>query len=272
MAAMRTFLLTGVMCLWSIYGAPPAGAQALTTQPWPELLNRANRAFEQALDVRDQQQAWGYVQQAIVAYEQLAASGLQNAKLYYNLGNAYFHLNDLGQAILYYRRGLRLEPNNPRLQANLQYARSRRVDQIEASPQRYLWRSILFWHDDFSLGTQTFLAVLGYVLFWVWAGMRLRWPRLPLAWGLSGAALLCLLFTASTVAVHYTNATTQAGVIVVEEAVVRKGNGESYALQLPAPLHRGMEFDVLEDRGAWLHIQLVNGTTGWIRREHAGLV
>ena len=63
----------------------------------------------------------------------------------------------------------------------------------------------------------------------------------------------------------------QAGVIVAEEAVVRKGNGEGYALQLPQPLHRGMEFDA-EERGAWLHIQLVNGTTGWIRREHAGLV
>jgi SH3-like domain-containing protein len=74
------------------------------------------------------------------------------------------------------------------------------------------------------------------------------------------------------VAVHYANVTTQAGVIVAEEAVVRKGNGERYALQLPQPLHRGMEFDVLEKGGAWLHIQLVNGITGWIRREHAGLV
>ena len=150
----------------SLIVIPPDGrVPPLTAEAQLDLLSRANRAFEQALDVRDQQQAWRYVQQAIVAYEQLAASGLHNAKLYYNLGNAYFHLNDLGQAMLYYRRGLRLEPHNARLQANVQYARSRRMDQIEASPQRHLWRSILFWHDDLSLGTQTFLAVLGLFLF-----------------------------------------------------------------------------------------------------------
>ena len=146
-----------------------------------ELSTRANRAFEQALDVREQQQAWEYMQQAIAAYEQLVVSGIHNAKLYYNLGNAYLHLNDLGQAILYYRRGLRLEPDNPRLQANLQYARSRRVDQIEASPQLRLWHSILFWHDDLRLGTQMFLALLGMsssgaVLAYAWRGSAFRWP------------------------------------------------------------------------------------------------
>jgi tetratricopeptide (TPR) repeat protein len=269
---MQAVLRRGLVCLWVLFGAASVLAQPVTPQQQLELLTRANRAFEQALDGADQQRAWEHVQQAIAAYEQLVAAGIHNAKLYYNLGNAYFHLNDLGQAIVYYRRGLRLEPDNPRLQANLQYARSRRVDQIDTSPQQHLWRSILFWHDNLSLGTQTFLAVLGYVLIWGWAGIRLLWRRVPLAWGLSGAALLCLLFTASAVALHYANATTQAGVIVVEEAVVRKGNGESYALQLPQPLHRGTEFDVLEERGVWLHIQLANGTTGWIRREHAGLV
>ena len=66
--------------------------------------------------------------------------------------------------------------------------------------------------------------------------------------------------------------TRPAGVIVVEEVVVRKGNGESYTPQLPQPLHAGTEFVVLEARGSWLAIQLDNGTNGWIRRDSAALL
>ena len=59
---------------------------------------------------------------------------------------------------------------------------------------------------------------------------------------------------------------------MAEEVIVRKGNGESYAPQFPQPLHAGTEFEVLEERGPWLAIQLDNGTSGWIRRESASLL
>ena len=83
--------------------------------------------------------------------------------------------------------------------------------------------------------------------------------------------MLFLLCAASAVIVHVQNTSTQYGVIVADEATVRKGNGDSYALQLSQPLHAGSEFVVLEERGAWLHIQLANNTAGWIRRERAML-
>src|SRR5215470_19112395 len=122
----------------ALWGSPPTMAHAFTYAQQLVQLEQANRAFEQALASPTPQDAQGYYQQAIAGYEQLIAAGIHNAKLYYNLGNAYFRLNDLGRAILHYRRGLRLEPGNRQLQANLSYARSRRVDQIEISGQRSL--------------------------------------------------------------------------------------------------------------------------------------
>ena len=84
-----------------------------------------------------------------------------------------------------------------------------------------------------------------------------------------GAALFFLLFTASALMVYYRNAPGRHGVVVAREAAMRKGNGDSYALQLAQPLHPGTEFNVLETRGAWLHIQLENSIQGWIRRGRA---
>src|SRR5262249_58044506 len=116
-------------------------------------LEQANRACEQALTSPAPEAAQGYYRQAIAGYEQLIAAGIHNAKLYYNLGNAYFRLNDLGHAILHYRRGLRLEPGNRQLQANVRYARSQRVDQINVRNQRALLPHLFFWHNALSLQT-----------------------------------------------------------------------------------------------------------------------
>jgi uncharacterized protein YgiM (DUF1202 family) len=71
--------------------------------------------------------------------------------------------------------------------------------------------------------------------------------------------------------VHAEHTAGQHGVVVTPEAFVRKGNGESYALQFPQPLHSGAEFTVLEERGPWLHIRIENGANGWIRSEYAAL-
>lgn len=247
-------------------------AQAVTYAQQLALLEQANRAFEQALASPEPMTAQRSYQQAMAGYEQLIASGVHNARLYYNLGNAYFRLNDLGHAILSYRRGLRLEPGNRQLQANLSYARSRRVDQINVSSQRSLWQQFLFWRNDLSLQTQWGLTLAAYLLLWSCALAHLFWRCPGLLWGLAGAAFVCLVFTGSTLLTHYQHTSTHAGVIVAEEVVVRKGNGESYAPQLPQPLHAGTEFEVLEERGSWLAIQLDNGTGGWIRRESASLL
>ena len=259
--------------LWIVFWLLPAllgdGTVTLSRVQQLDLLSQANQAFEQALISRTEQQAQGYYRQAIAAYEQLIAAGIHNAKLYYNLGNAYFRIQDLGRAIAAYRQGLRLEPANTRLQANLHYVRSRRSDQIEASGHIALLPRLFFWHDDLPLSLQVTVAVGSFVAFWLFAALRLFWRRVGLTWLLVSSAALCLLCGASAVIVHVQNTRMPHGVIVADEATVRKGNGDSYALQLAQPLHAGSEFVVLEARGAWLHIQLPNDTAGWIRRERA---
>ena len=155
-------------------------------------------------------------QRALTSYEQLLAAGIENAKLYYNVENIHFRLNDLGRAIVSYRRGLRLEPDNPRLQANLGYALSLRVDKIEVS-QRVSWLSqILFWHDALPLGSQFSLAVGSFVLAWVCAFVRLFWRRPSLGWLLGGLVCFCVLFSSSSLLVHFQHTTTGHGVIVAQ--------------------------------------------------------
>jgi tetratricopeptide (TPR) repeat protein len=250
---------------------PVAWSQTLSKQEQLALLEQANHAFEQALAQSEPQEAQGYYQQAINGYKQLIAAGVQNAKLYYNLGNAYFLRNDVGRAIVHYRQGLRLEPGNRRLQANLRYVLSQRVDQFDPNAQQAFLSRLLFWQDELRLQTQVTLALIGFLLAWAFAFARLFWQRSLLGWLTAGAAFAFVLFAGSALVVHAQHTTTRHGVVVASETPVRKGNGESYALQFPQPLHSGAEFTVLEERGAWLHIRLENDASGWIRHEHASL-
>ena len=49
---------------------------------------------------------------AIEKYTSIINSGSESAELYYNLGNAYYKINDIANSIFYYEKSLLLDPNN----------------------------------------------------------------------------------------------------------------------------------------------------------------
>ncbi|MCU1277516.1 MAG: tetratricopeptide repeat protein, partial [bacterium] len=53
----------------------------------------------------------GRYQEAVDAYEQVVALGVLSADLFYNLGNAYLKVEQLGPAIYNYERALELDPS-----------------------------------------------------------------------------------------------------------------------------------------------------------------
>ena len=81
----------------------------------------ANRLFRQANEsTQDPQAAQGLYEQAILKYEKIIEDGgIKNAGLYYNLANAYLLSDNLGRAILNYRRAEKLDPGDPDIQKNL---------------------------------------------------------------------------------------------------------------------------------------------------------
>lgn len=79
-----------------------------------ERFAEANRLYEQ-----------GDYGGAAMLYEGIQEEGLGSAALAFNLGNARFKGGELGAAIVAYRQALQLDPRDPDIQANLQFARDR---------------------------------------------------------------------------------------------------------------------------------------------------
>jgi hypothetical protein len=239
------------------------------------LLQEANAAFQQANAAVDKPDHAGQLyDKAILLYEKIVNhGGIENSKLYYNLANAYLLKNDVGRAILNYRRAERLDNSDLNVRKNLAFARSRRIDRVEVGAQKRVLETLFFWHYDFSLQTKVLLACLFFaglcvaLTVMVWLG---RGPALSVIAVLSGVLVLCLLVslvikTVGQANVHY-------GVITAQEVVARQGDGPNYLPSFKDPLHAGTEFELLQQRPGWLHIELSNGTDAWIPDDTAGLV
>lgn len=75
----------------------------------------------------------GNYQQAVELYQGVMLDAGTSAGAYYNLGNAYYQLGDLGNARLCYERARRLDPRNGDINNNLDYLKSKVEDANRAS-------------------------------------------------------------------------------------------------------------------------------------------
>jgi len=78
-------------------------------------------------------------QQAVSIYEQILKTGEESAKLYFNLGNAYYKSGDVNNAILNFERAKVLAPHDADIEFNLQIANQFVVTKIEDIPQPFFY-------------------------------------------------------------------------------------------------------------------------------------
>lgn len=254
--------------------APAAGAQLPREQLY-SLLTEANTAFQQANATSgNRDQAAELYDKAILLYEKIIDQGqIHNAKLYYNLANAYFLTDDIGRAILNYRRAEQLDRSDVNIRNNLAFARSQRIDKVAVRTEKRVLETLFFWHYDFSLRTKFLLVCLFFatgciaVTAMLWLG---RGPVTKTAAALSLILFFC--FLVSVVVEARYRAHTVEGVVTAAEIVARQGDGPNYPPSFQGPLHAGTEFVLVEQRPGWFHIELSDGSNAWIPAAAADLV
>ena len=75
-------------------------------------------------------------QEAFQIWTEIYDTGYRSANLNYNIGNAYYKLNDIPNAILFYERAYLLNPADENINYNLQIARTLIVDRFQEIPVR----------------------------------------------------------------------------------------------------------------------------------------
>ncbi|HBZ56044.1 MAG TPA: hypothetical protein DEO88_11625 [Syntrophobacteraceae bacterium] len=270
---MKKCLPTLLVTLALLAGSITANALDKPTE-W-NLYREAESSFRQANELlrTDPAKAKELFEKAALYFETIQREGeIENGRLFYNLGNTYFRLGNLGKAILNYRKAEKFIPNDINLQQNLSYARSRCLDKIEMKPQTQVLRTLFFWHFDLKGAARAWLLTVFFGLLWLFAGAYLLTKKTWLRWGALGFSVLSLLLAGSLGMEAYQQSHLRAGVILEKEIVGRKGDSSTFEPTFKDPLHMGVEFALVEERKGWFHIELADGRRCWIPESAAGLI
>ncbi|MBR6920131.1 MAG: tetratricopeptide repeat protein [Bacteroidales bacterium] len=203
---------------------------------------------------------------AVSLYEKLIANEAVSADLYYNMGNACYRLNRLGEALLWYERALRLQPSNADIRANIAFVNSQTVDQMEVLPELFLKRWFSALRNLFSQKGWAVFSILCALLFFIvlafflLAGDLRRRVRLLVLDG----CLLLLLALGVGMAIAQKRALERTDeAIVTALSVSVRSMPDASGTEL-FTVHEGMKVRLTDEVGEWVEAQFPNGSKGWV--------
>jgi tetratricopeptide (TPR) repeat protein len=231
-----------------LYPCPVSAEQAST------LFALANKAY-----------ADGKYQQAVELYEQILQKKLASGDVYFNLGNAYYKLNQIGRAILYYEKAEVYLSGDEALEQNLKIARLKIVDKIEPLPVLFLtewWNAAI---NTFAFTTLAWLCFGFFSLTLIWLAIYLlanRWIFVRLTWITTAVFLILLVMFIGKI---YQFESSQYGIIFADKiSVVGEPTLTGQELFI---LHEGTKVKINRSLDGWYEISLADGKTGWIKAD-----
>lgn len=211
---------------------------------------------------------------ASLYYDSIADMGLQSAKLYYNMGNAYFKSGKIGAAILYYNKAQRLAPLNSDIEYNLAVAGTYTRDNIGSVPQLFARRWVVGLRSMLSSNAWAWLSVALFCLFLVGAllyllPLSLRARKTGLGVGIVSVALFALAVTFAAVQ-RRESLHPSEGIVMITAAPV-KSSPDASSKDLFV-LHEGTKVKITDALNDWREITVSDGHSGWIAASSIALI
>ena len=205
-------------------------------------------------------------QQAAKDYEALLKQGV-SADLYYNLGNCYYRMDQMTQAVLNYERALLLSPGDKDIRFNLQMARSKTIDKITPESEMFFvtwYRSLV---NVMSVDGWARTALVALIVAIVLALFYLFSDRIWLRKiGFFGGIIALLLFLIGNLFAwqQKSNFTQRTGAIIIKSAVNVKSTPSKNGTDLYI-LHEGTKVTVTDSSmREWRKIRVADGKEGWL--------
>jgi len=218
------------------------------------------------LSIANQQYDEGIYHEAIQNYQLIIEDKVESSQLYYNLGNAFYKIDDLASAILYYEKAKKISPNDEDINYNLGIANSRIVDNIDSVPQIIFKRWWNQFYNMFSVNLWAKVAIGLFILTLVFAAIYLLGRTRFIKKIFFSLGFLFLLLSISSYFVsyqkyYYTNTHKEAILFAPTITVKSSPNRNSVDLFV---IHEGSKVYILDQVGEWIEIRIANGSVGWL--------
>ena len=200
---------------------------------------------------------WGEIERA----------GAKSARLYYNLGNAWFKQGNYPKAVLNYERALRLDPSYSDARYNLEFAGTFVQDKIEPVPEfilKSVTRKVCYlmssnaWAGIFIVLLAAALALALLFLLGSSVGKR----RAGFYCGIV-SLLLSLGALGFSLWQKSDSGKSDAAIVMSPVSSVKSSPSSGSSKDLFV-IHEGTKVTILDEVGGWKNISLADGRQGWI--------
>ena len=202
---------------------------------------------------------------SIELYEKIIDSGQENSTVFYNLGNAYYRLGDIGHAIWAYKHANKFSPRDKDIIHNLKIAEAKKIDRINPPP-------LFILHDFYrkikSSMTMFELILLGGILFFIFSLLWIKQFFSGKQNVLSKSIFQILMTVIITVHAVILDLVFERKRISNEAIIVEKSDAQSGPFlgdnKVLFKINEGSVVEILDEKNNWSEIILIDGKKGWV--------
>jgi tetratricopeptide (TPR) repeat protein len=208
----------------------------------------------------------GSYQEALKIWADIYNTGYRSSNLEYNIGNAYFKLNNIPSAILFYERAYLLNPADENINYNLQIARTLIVDRFQEIPELFFVRWYNFVSLFLSSNSWAKISVTSFILCLLLLSVYIYSTRYRHK--VIGFWLAVFFFVLSLGSIAFTVRNKSLvydshKAIILSPLVNGKSSPDNSGTDLFI-LHEGTKVSVEDEVGEWFEVRLSDGNKGWV--------
>ncbi|QDV85854.1 BatD family protein [Planctomycetes bacterium TBK1r] len=260
-------LVIATAVVMSVGGASASEPLTLSQPQQESLLEEASQAYNQGVSAAqtDSAEAKELLATATSKYQLLVDSGIKNADLFTNLGNAYLQAGKLGHAIANYEKAICLDSGNAHATNNLAFANEKVVG-VQALTNSATSVRALNNRVTALVGASVITWTLGLssIFFWGLLIVRVVHQSFPV-WKWAAVPFALLLISLGSFALTQSNPQMPwNAVVLVDHMSLHAGDGEQFDEVVSVDAAQGHRVEVLTHRGVWAQICTTDGHRGWV--------
>lgn len=205
-------------------------------------------------------------QHALESFLKLSNEGYENSELFYNIGNCYYRVGELGNSILFMKKSLKLDSTNKKAARNLTFLLTQTKDKQIITEQDSLFKFFSNIFATISLNSLAiasliiiaFIILLIHIVIHQAAGKERTIPYFMITI-LSVFLIIIAIFSSIKINILHNN---NSAVLLADTAIGYSGPNTEFIRVFT--IHEGMIFEIEKEQDGWALVKLSNGVGGWI--------
>jgi len=202
---------------------------------------------------------------SVSAYENILSQGFYSADLYYNLGNAYYRLEDFANARWSYEMGINIDPRNKDMIHNLMLTKKKIPNTIE-TPDSQILNLINNFLTSFTYGDFVLFSSIMLLLYSICFIIYRIMPSKPIVVSYYVFIVLFFIGTSFSVIKFLWERNNNFGIILNNETELYSAPFLNENIKISI-FFSGNKVKIEQTTDKWIEISSIDGRKGWIRLE-----